>query len=393
VDAIHLRPLGTTCADCHNADSAIASSIPLNSVHLNPFDSSCTECHNSDSPGNIILLPVESSCGDCHNTPASSDLSIQTSIEKELYLSGKTVTYLFEVSNPGKIPLNNVVVLADACSPLRTSGDTNGDDLLDPDEIWIFRCTYTPTWGTTNPVVNPAHVTGGYMGTMKISDEEEVSLYPFTLGKNVKDYSGDDITWEGSFTVHVSKYNPGTSTYTYLNSFSFSESAPLNLWLGEGKYKLEETNLPQGFLPVTPLEITIPGASYPFTATITNTVWYGCTPGYWKNHRNSWQSTGFTTTSLVSNSFSNAAPYGTRTLLQALNFGGGNTLNGAKEILLRAGTAGQLNEAVFGNDYPPYLSVTVLDTAVSDALSKDRATMITLATSLDMENKGYCPKS
>ena len=40
---------------------------------------------------------------------------------------------------------------------------------------------YLPTWGTTNPVVNPAHVTGGYMGTMKISDEGEASLYPFTL--------------------------------------------------------------------------------------------------------------------------------------------------------------------------------------------------------------------
>ena len=394
VNTKHLRPLETTCTDCHNAASTSTSSIPLDTVHLNPFDSTtCTECHNSGSQGNIILLPVESSCGDCHNTPASSDLSIQTSIEKELYLPGKTVTYLFKISNPGKIPLNNVIVLADACSPLRTGGDTNGDNLLDPGEIWIFGCTFLPTWQTTNPVINSAHVTGGYMGTMHITAEGEASLYPFTLGTNVNDYSGDDIPWAGSFTVKISRYNPDTGTYAYLNSFSLSESAPLNLWLNEGKYKFEETNLPQGFLPVMPLEITIPGASYPFTATITNTVWYGCTPGYWKNHGDSWQPTGYTTTSLVSNSFSHAEPYGTKTLLQALNFKGGNSLNGAKEILLRAGTAGQLNEAAFGNDYPTYLSVTALDTAVSDALSKDRTTMLTLATSLDKGNNGYCPKS
>ena len=117
----------------------------------------------------------------------------------------------------------------------------------------------------------------------------------------------------------------------------------------------------------------------------------GCTPGYWKNHPNSW--VGYSQVMSVQSVFSSASSYGdlgTASLRQALAFGGGPGVNGAARILLRAAVASLLNAANNGVNFP-WTEGDVI-TAVNDALdSNDRATILALATTLDNDNNLGCP--
>lgn len=136
--------------------------------------------------------------------------------------------------------------------------------------------------------------------------------------------------------------------------------------------------------------IALTGAA---SATTVGTT-QGCTPGYWKNHTDSWQE--YVPTQTVSSVYSGAAPYAGETLLVALNGGGGPGVNGAKTILLRAAVAALLNSAYdpllypwqrSGSQFRPALIATV-DAALA---SGNRATMLALATWLDTDNNLGCP--
>jgi hypothetical protein len=119
----------------------------------------------------------------------------------------------------------------------------------------------------------------------------------------------------------------------------------------------------------------------------------GCTPGYWKNHTDSWPPTGYSPSQKVSTVFSQAAVYpalGNATLLQALDFAGGSDLQGAGEILLRAAVSALLNAAHPGVAYPRTVS-QVVDDVNSALASGNRDTMLILATALDADNNRGCP--
>ena len=78
--------------------------------------------------------------------------------------------------------------------------------------------------------------------------------------------------------------------------------------------------------------------------------------------------------------------------MTALGYKGGTGTEGAAQILLRAAVAAVMNEKMLGDGYPPYATTDELITAVNTALaSNDRATMITLANTLDKWNNGYHP--
>lgn len=117
----------------------------------------------------------------------------------------------------------------------------------------------------------------------------------------------------------------------------------------------------------------------------------GCTPGYWKNHPDSWPPTGYATGQTVGSVF-NAGEYGLNddTLLDALSYGGGPGAVGGAKILLRAAVAGLLNASHPDTDYT--MSAGALISAVNAALaSGDRDTMLTLAASIDADNNLGCP--
>jgi hypothetical protein len=118
----------------------------------------------------------------------------------------------------------------------------------------------------------------------------------------------------------------------------------------------------------------------------------GCTPGYWKNHLDSWPPAGYSPNQALSTVFS-AGGLGTlasNTLLQALKFGGGSTLTAKKQILLRAAVASLLNAAHPGVDFG--MTAAEVTAAVNAALASNNATTIlALATRLDRANNAGCP--
>jgi hypothetical protein len=118
----------------------------------------------------------------------------------------------------------------------------------------------------------------------------------------------------------------------------------------------------------------------------------GCTPGYWKQpqHFGSWDGTGYERTNTLVEVFGEYALPGN--LLQALSFRGGNSSDGAKQILLRAAVAAILNAGHPEINYP--LEDTVIVNAVKQALqSGERVKMLDLAGDLDDENNLGCPLS
>jgi hypothetical protein len=64
------------------------------------------------------------------------------------------VTYTYTTRNIGTVPMTNVTMVGDTCSPIvLTSGDANADNKLDVDETWIYNCSTTLSETHTNTVV------------------------------------------------------------------------------------------------------------------------------------------------------------------------------------------------------------------------------------------------
>lgn len=118
----------------------------------------------------------------------------------------------------------------------------------------------------------------------------------------------------------------------------------------------------------------------------------GCSPGYWKNHKNSWGPTGYSPGQKVGSVF-NAGSFpslASKTLHQALGFGGGPGTEGAAKILLRAAVAALLNSAHPDVDYPRITAEVIADVNAALA-SNNRNTMLQLAAKLDEDNNLGCP--
>lgn len=65
-----------------------------------------------------------------------------------------SVTYTYTLRNIGTVPVTNVTMVDDSCSPANlVSGDTNVDAKLNMTETWIYRCTTTLSRTHTNTVV------------------------------------------------------------------------------------------------------------------------------------------------------------------------------------------------------------------------------------------------
>jgi hypothetical protein len=130
------------------------------------------------------------------------------------------------------------------------------------------------------------------------------------------------------------------------------------------------------------------------TTTTTPPGNEGCTPGFWKQpqHFDSWPD-GIDPLTFT---LADAGFVGTGnqdvTLLAALSFQGGPTVQDAKNILMRAAAAAYLNS--FAVDYP--LTTAEVVSMVNNALAtNDRATILALAELLDGFNNGEggCPLS
>lgn len=64
------------------------------------------------------------------------------------------VTYTYTVRNVGTVPMGDVTMVGDTCSPIvLKSGDANGDAKLDVNETWVYTCSTTLAATHTNTVV------------------------------------------------------------------------------------------------------------------------------------------------------------------------------------------------------------------------------------------------
>ena len=64
------------------------------------------------------------------------------------------VTYTYTLRNIGTVPVTNITMVDDSCSPLIfISGDANTDSKLDLNEEWVYRCSATLSKTHTNTVV------------------------------------------------------------------------------------------------------------------------------------------------------------------------------------------------------------------------------------------------
>jgi uncharacterized repeat protein (TIGR01451 family) len=65
-----------------------------------------------------------------------------------------TVTYTYTLHNIGTVPVTNITMVDDTCSPTAfVSGDIDSDNKLDTNETWIYRCTSMLSATHTNTVV------------------------------------------------------------------------------------------------------------------------------------------------------------------------------------------------------------------------------------------------
>lgn len=74
---------------------------------------------------------------------------------------GGNITFTYKVNNPGVVPLSSVIVSDNKCNALSGKlGDTNGNNLLDTNEVWIYTCTTNLQKTTTNTVNVTAYANG-----------------------------------------------------------------------------------------------------------------------------------------------------------------------------------------------------------------------------------------
>lgn len=78
-----------------------------------------------------------------------------------MLFGGGTVTYTESITNPGTIPLSNISLTDDTCSPVVfISGDANNDTNLDPSETWLYTCTTTVSRTTVNTAIASGDANG-----------------------------------------------------------------------------------------------------------------------------------------------------------------------------------------------------------------------------------------
>jgi len=74
---------------------------------------------------------------------------------------GGDITFTYKVTNPGIIPLSDVTVTDNKCTSISGKlGDTNGNNLLDTNEVWIYTCKTHLTQTTTNRATVKAFANG-----------------------------------------------------------------------------------------------------------------------------------------------------------------------------------------------------------------------------------------
>jgi hypothetical protein len=99
---------------------------------------------------------------------------------------GGDIAFTYRVNNPGAVPLSDVTVIDDKCSAMsKKLGDTNGNSLLDLNEVWVYTCSTNLTKTTTNTVNVTAYANGFQaVGYATITVTVDIPTPDFPVGIN-----------------------------------------------------------------------------------------------------------------------------------------------------------------------------------------------------------------
>lgn len=111
-------------------------------------------------------------------------IDLEKRLETLLVRQGEDATFLIAVDNTGDQPLKNVAVVDAMCAPALTpipgplppsgaDGDLNSNNILDPNEIWYYRCTVADVM---DDFVNTATVTASDPLNHEVSDEDSTAV-------------------------------------------------------------------------------------------------------------------------------------------------------------------------------------------------------------------------
>jgi uncharacterized repeat protein (TIGR01451 family) len=325
---------------------------------------------------------------------------------------GDPVLWEYVVTNTGQTALSNVHVtdsrgVAVSCpktslaatESMRCTG--NGTAAAGQYEN-IGNVTANPPTGPAVTSSDPSHYYGSTpppppqacIRIKKYTNGDDADTAP---GSQIK--VGDPVLWEYVVTntgqaalsnVHVTD-NRGVSVTCPKSSLAIGETMRCtgNGTATAGQYEnigSVTANPPTG----SAVTSSDPSHYYGVSAPPTR---QGCSPGYWKNHCDSWSQTDYRTSQSVQSAFSAASGYSHLahdSLLDALSYHGGSDLDGAASNLLRAAVAALLNSTHPRVAFPRTEASIISD--VNSALSsRNRDAMLSLATALDNDDNLSCP--
>lgn len=120
--------------------------------------------HLTISPGeNKICIVTNDDIGAPVVVPPIPPLIDVVKVPNPLTLpfGGGSVQYTYTLRNIGTVPVTNVTMVGDSCSPIvLQSGDVNSDAILQVNETWVHTCTTTLSQTHTNTVVATGQANG-----------------------------------------------------------------------------------------------------------------------------------------------------------------------------------------------------------------------------------------
>ncbi len=384
-----------------------------------------TWCLPKAPPPNPPVGPGDPGSIDVEKSTNGDDADLPPGPQVE---TGSTVTWEYVVTNTGVDTLTHVAVTDDkegavACPKTTLApGESmtcakTGTASSDPDVIYENTATavgHTPNGGQVEDT-DPSHYrTRGPEVLYTLQIEKATNGQDADTAPGVTLEVGDAVTW----SYVVTNTTPSDPPAEDLTGIAVTDDK-------EGAVTCPKTTLASGeSMTCTAKHGTAAAGQYENTATVTGhpessgdavtdsdpshyfasqapppppppTGDQGCTPGYWKNHTDSWTPTGYAPAQSVESVFGAAAAYpayGAARLLQGLSFQGGTGVEGGVGNLLRAAIAALLDAAHPGVDYPR-TTVGVISDVDAALASGNRDTMLSLASALDSDNNGLggCP--